>query len=132
MYLNNYQHHVQEKRIHYEPYLKSLARELRNNSTKTEVMLWLNLKGKQMCGYDFHRQKPIDKYIVDFFCNKLMLAIEIDGESHYGNREYDRIRQERLESLGIRFLRFENEEVFYNLDKVLNEIEEWIGKNSVK
>lgn len=65
------------KIIPYNPALKEKARELRNNSTKTEILLWLNLKGKQMRGYDFHRQKPIDNYIVDFFCNELMLAIEI-------------------------------------------------------
>lgn len=70
------------KIIPYNPALKEKARELRNNSTISEIFLWQFLKGKQMLGYDFHRQKPLDEYIVDFFCNELMLAIEIDGESH--------------------------------------------------
>ena len=85
-----------------------------------------------MCGYDFHRQKPLDNYIVDFFCNELMLAIEIDGLSHIGKEKYDKKRQQRLESLGIRFLRFEDEEVFYNIGKVLSDIEKWIKDNHKK
>ena len=68
---------MRRKIIPYNPALKEKARELRNNSTKTEIMLWMYLKGKQMKGYDFHRQKPLDEYIVDFFCNELLLAIEI-------------------------------------------------------
>ncbi len=118
------------KIILYNPVLKQKARELRNNSTKTEILLWQQLKGKQMRGYDFHRQKPLDEYIVDFFCNELMLAIEIDGESHFGHEEYDKIRQERLESLGVKFLRFEDEFVYYNLEQVLKTIEKWIDENN--
>jgi very-short-patch-repair endonuclease len=55
------------KTLYYNPILKKFANQLRNNSTETEIYLWLKLKGKQMYGYDFHRQKPIDNYIVDFF-----------------------------------------------------------------
>jgi very-short-patch-repair endonuclease len=118
------------KIIPYNPALKEKARELRNNSTKTEILLWINLKGKQMRGYDFHRQKPLDNYIVDFFCNELMLAIEIDGESHYGKEVYDEKRQKKLESLGVRFLRFDDSEVFYDCEKVLKSIEMWIDENA--
>ena len=122
--------YVRRKIILYNPALKEKARELRNNSTKTEILLWINLKGKQMKGYDFHRQKPIDNYIVDFFCSELMLAIEIDGESHYGKEDYDEKRQKKLESLGIRFLRFDDSEVFYNCEGVLKTIEQWIDENA--
>ena len=59
-----------------------------------------------MKGYDFHRQKPVGNYIVDFFCNKLMLAIEIDGMSHDEKINEDEERQKRIESFGISFLRF--------------------------
>jgi very-short-patch-repair endonuclease len=90
------------------------------------------LKNKQMLSYDFHRQKPLDEYVVDFFCNELMLAIEIDGLSHHNSEEYDSERQRKLETLGIRFLRFEDDEVFYNIEKVLKTIEEWINKNKNK
>ena len=79
-----------------------------------------------MKGYDFHRQKPIDNYIVDFFCNELYLAIEIYDESHYGNEIIDERRQKKLENLGIQFLRFDDLEVVHNLDGVLKRIEGWI------
>ena len=113
----------------YNPALKEKARELRNNSTKTEILLWTFLKGRQLRGFDFHRQRPIDEYIVDFFCNELMLAIEIDGVSHIGQEEYDLERQNKLEKLGVRFLRFKDDEVFYNCDYVVREIEKWIDEN---
>ncbi|MDI6760366.1 MAG: DUF559 domain-containing protein, partial [Candidatus Brocadiaceae bacterium] len=69
-------------KITYNPKLKELARNLRNNSTKSEIKLWGYLKGRQMMGYDFHRQKPIEDFIVDFFCNKSKLVIELDGYTH--------------------------------------------------
>ena len=76
--------------------------------TLSEVLLWQELKGKQVMGYDFDRQKPIDNFIVDFCCKELQLAIEIDGDSHgYEDiRAHDKQRQRRLESLGVNFLRF--------------------------
>ena len=123
---------MRRKIIPYNPTLKEKARQLRNNSTNTEILLWKFLKGRQMCGYDFHRQKPLDEYIVDFFCNELMLAIEIDGISHEGHEEYDKQRQQRLENLGIRFLRFDDNDVYYRTDKVLKEIEDWVKNKSSK
>ncbi|MDP3298220.1 MAG: endonuclease domain-containing protein [Thermodesulfovibrionia bacterium] len=115
--------------LSYDPKLKSLAIELRNNSTLSEVLLWQYLSKKQILGYDFDRQKPIDNYIVDFFCNELMLAIEIDGISHENKNEEDDIRQTRLESLGIRFLRFYDSDVKGNMQGVVTTIEEWIRVN---
>jgi len=82
-----------------------------------------------MQGFDFDRQKPIDNYIVDFFCNELMLVIEIDGESHNEKIEYDKHRQRRLESLGIRFLRLYDIDVKKNMNGVLSTIENWILNN---
>jgi len=81
--------------------------------TLSEVLLWQELKGKQMLGYDFDRQRPIDEYIVDFYCKDLQLSIEIDGESHTHEEvaENDVVRQKRLEELGVRFLRFDDLEV---------------------
>ena len=83
-----------------------------------------------MKGYDFHRQKPLGEFIVDFFCNELILAIEIDGDSHYGNEERDLTRQNKLEQFGITFLRFDDLDVKFQIDKVLKSIEEWIEKNA--
>ena len=114
----------------YNPALKEKARQLRNDSTKTEILLWTFLRSRQLRGYDFHRQKPIDEYIVDFFCNELMLAIEIDGVSHIGKEMYDAKRQRKLEDLGVRFLRFKDDDVFYNCDYVIKEIEKWVDMNT--
>jgi len=90
-------------------------------------MLWKCLKGKQILGYVFHRQKPLYYYIVDFYCPKLMLAIEIDGkESHESNEDQDKKRQLFLENRGIKFLRFKEIEVRNDLKFVLKEIEKYI------
>ncbi len=112
----------------YNPKLKELARQLRNNATLAEVLLWQQLKNKQMLGYDFHRQKPILNYIVDFFCHELALAIEIDGISHDSELAIikDQQRQTDIESLNINFLRFSDEDVKKNLEGVLIMINNWI------
>ena len=117
---------MRRKIIHYNPKLKELARKLRKNSTLSEVIMWSHLKGKQMLGYDFHRQKPLDNYIVDFYCSELSLAIEIDGESHDAKGEDDLKRQKRLESLGVSFLRFYDRDVKENVEGVLGAIEDWV------
>ncbi len=119
---------ARRKIIPYNPKLKEFARDLRNNSTLSEVLLWRKLKGSQMGGYDFHRQKPIDNYIVDFFCSELMLAIEIDGRSHDYKVTGDRERQNKLESLGIHFLRFADYEVKKDMNAVLKVIEAKINE----
>ena len=116
--------------IPYEKHLKELARDLRNNSTLSEILLWNCLKKKQLMGYDFHRQKPLDRFIVDFFCHELMLAIEIDGDSHDLKEEEDVYRQIRLEAIGVRFLRFDDWEVKNNIKKVLKAIKKWINQNT--
>lgn len=114
-------------KIHYNPKLKPLARKLRNNSTLSEILLWEVLKNKKMLGYKFLRQKPVGNYIVDFFCNKLKLIIEIDGDSHNEeNYNYDMKRQHWLESIGLTVLRFDDLEVKKDMDNVLMAIEGWI------
>jgi very-short-patch-repair endonuclease len=110
----------------YDPRLKQIARMLRNNMTLAEILLWKKLKNKQLCGLDFHRQKPIDEFVVDFFCPKLRLAIEIDGDSHEGKLERDSKRQQNIEQFGVRFLRFSDEEVKQNLEAVIDSISNWI------
>jgi very-short-patch-repair endonuclease len=116
--------------IPYNPKLKEPARKLRNDSTFTEILLWSYLKKKQMRGFDFDRQKPIDNYIVDFFCKDLKLAIEIDGESHYGKEYKDKLRDKRLNKFGITVLRFDDLDVRYKLEQVLQTIEKWIDENA--
>lgn len=115
----------------YNPRLKQLARELRKRSTLAEILLWQHLKGDQRCGYDFQRQKPIDEYIVDFFAIDLMLAVEIDGDSHLLKGEADEERQKKLEALGVRLLRFDDSAVKADIDAVVRAIDNWIEANAV-
>jgi very-short-patch-repair endonuclease len=79
-----------------------------------------------MMGYQFMRQKPINRYIVDFYCSKLKLIIEIDGISHCLNEEKDRKRQNELERLGLSFLRFDDLDIKFKMDYVLKKIKYWI------
>ena len=102
---------MKQQIIPYKPYLKELAKQLRQNSTLSEVILWNALESRQLLGYDFDRQKPLDSFIVDFYCKELMLAIEVDGDSHDYSLEVDTKRQAALEKLGVTFLRFEDREV---------------------
>jgi len=83
-----------------------------------------------MLGYDFDRQKPIDNYIIDFFCDELKLAIEIDGDTHRDKTDEDKTRQEKIEQYGIRFLRFTDLEVKKNIRNVLYTIMGWIEENT--
>lgn len=99
---------------------------MRKQGILSEVLLWKELKGKKLLGYDFHRQKPIENYVVDFFCNELMLAIEIDGSSHNENFENDKKRQTELESKGVSFLRYYDGHVKQHLGEVVEHIKNWI------
>ena len=105
--------------IPYNPKLKQFARDLRNNSTLSEVLLWRQIKG-QTLKYEFHRQVPIDEFIVDFYCHELKLAIEIDGDSHNDKYDYDVSRQTTLQDLGVKFIRFYDVDVKKNLAGVLS------------
>ncbi len=91
---------ARNKLIPYRPDLKEKARKLRNESTYSEVLLWMEIKNRKLLGYQFHRQVPMLNYIVDFYCHELMLAIEVDGDSHSAveAKAYDLKRQQRLEA----------------------------------
>jgi very-short-patch-repair endonuclease len=119
---------TKRKIIPYNPKLTQLARKLRNESTETEIYLWLKLKGKQMYGYDFHRQKPIDNYILDFFCHELLLGIEVDGYSHeiLEVHNKDIAKEKRMNELGITILRFSDFEVLRDMENVIRAIEFYI------
>src|SRR5439155_20399938 len=113
-------------RIRYDPKLKKHSRDLRNRSTLAEVLLWNQLKQRKMLGYQFMRQKPIGDYIVDFYCSRLKLVIEIDGESHREKGEADHKRQSELEELAIHFLRCQDHDVKRDMRNVLRVIQNWI------
>jgi very-short-patch-repair endonuclease len=117
--------------MYYLPYnitLKQFSRKLRNHSTKGEILLWKKLRAGSMMYYQFNRQKPLNRYIVDFYCKPLNLVIEIDGSYH--NQPLQRIkdehRQKILESMGLNFLRFTEMQVRRNIDLVLKSIQNYI------
>ena len=101
---------------------------MRNNSTKAEIRLWQELKGKKLLGYDFHRQKPLLEFIADFYCHELELVIEIDGFTHEfeETKQKDMFKQAKLEEIGLSVLRFTDEEVHSELDQVILKIEDYI------
>jgi very-short-patch-repair endonuclease len=103
-------------------YVLLLARKLRKNSSDAERLLWERLRGKRLKGMKFRRQAVFGRYILDFYCPKQRLCIEVDGTSHQGREEYDSERTLFLESAGIKVLRFENLAVHQNIDKVLQTI----------
>jgi very-short-patch-repair endonuclease len=119
------------KIIPYNPNLKDLARKLRNDSTLGEVLLWNEIKGKSI-GFDFHRQKPLLNYIVDFYCNELNLVIEVDG--HYHNHEEkaetDNYRDQELAKYDLTVIRFTEQEVRKDIANVLRTIESYIAEHT--
>ncbi|MDD2753362.1 MAG: endonuclease domain-containing protein [Candidatus Portnoybacteria bacterium] len=111
------------KFISYDAGLKDRARNLRNHMTAAERKLWFGcLRGHK---YRFIRQKIVSRYILDFYCQKLKLAIETDGDSHIGDRneEYDKNRTAALNKLGIEVIRFWNTDILNNLNEVAEIIE---------
>jgi very-short-patch-repair endonuclease len=119
--------------MYYIPYnkdLKDFARQLRKHSTKGEILLWLKLRAGSIMGYNFNRQKPIGRYIVDFYCKSLNLVIEVDGGYHCEETQMikDTERQRILETHRLNFLRFHDEEVQKDMPDVLKAIEKYIAK----
>ena len=104
---------------------KEKRRRLRKKTSGSEKIVWTYLRRKQILGERFLRQFSIDFYVLDFYCPRLRLAIEIDGDSHFINQnaiDYDKERQTYIENLGIEFLRFRNEEVNQSNDFVISVI----------
>lgn len=103
-------------------YVVQLARDMRNNLTASERLLWERLKRKQLEGYKFRCQHPIYRYILDFYCDEKLLAIELDGDIHKERKDYDEYRDDFMKSLGVKTLRFHNDVVIKNLDSVIDKI----------
>jgi very-short-patch-repair endonuclease len=101
------------------------AKRLRKRMTKVEKMLWNELRRNQLKGYYFRRQHPISYYIADFYCHAAKLVIEVDGPTHHTEegRKKDERRDKAMKEFQLTILRFRSEEVFVNLDKVVQEIE---------
>lgn len=119
-----------------QPYNKNLkqpSRDLSNNMTDAEQMLWQRLRRKQILGLQFYRQKPILNYIVDFYCPSANLVIECDGGQHYteDGRLADQIRDQVLSELGLVVLRFSNRQILTETDAVVEQIY-WIAKQRLE
>ena len=110
--------------LRYDPRMKPFARILRSNLTDSERLLWSRLRGKQILGVQFYRQKSIGEYIVDFYAPRVRLVVELDGSQHLepANVRTDAERSEYLEREGLRVLRFNNLEALRQLDAVVEEI----------
>jgi len=110
--------------IPYNRTLKSPSRQLRGNLTDAERKIWSKIRNDQIAGLRFYRQKPIGNYIVDFFCPKIKLVVEIDGGQHYemANEKRDKIRSDYLKSCRMHILRFSNLDVLNNIEAVIQKI----------
>ena len=115
----------------YNKNLKTFARNLRNKSTKAEVVLWIRaLRAKQLKGYPFRRQRPILNYSADFMCKDLKLVIEVDGYTHEFSAVIakDKRKDRDLKAAGFTVLRFTDEQVLEDIHNVIRELENWIEK----
>ena len=114
--------------IHYtKKEMQERRRQLRNNMTYSEKIVWMFLRKNQM-KVRFLRQYSVDNYVIDFYCPQLKLAVEIDGDIHDlpEQKEYDIERQKHIEQFGIKFIRIKNEELFGNPNKAFDKIENYI------
>ena len=102
---------------------KERAKELRQNMTKAEKILWQKLRANRLNGWHFRRQQIIGAFFADFYCHAAALVIEVDGEIHQTQQEYDRERTERIRDYGIEVIRFQNKEIFQQLPQVLEKID---------
>ncbi|MDO8938784.1 MAG: DUF559 domain-containing protein [Methylicorpusculum sp.] len=111
----------------YEKRLKQNSRALRSNMTEAEQALWYYLRRKQINGWQFYRQKPLGRYIVDFYCPAARLVVELDGSQHFESEhaQADQVRDQYLAGLGLRVLRFDNRQVLLETEAVV----EVIGKS---
>jgi very-short-patch-repair endonuclease len=109
------------------PHLLGRARKLRKNSTGPEQLLWSILRNRGLGGLKFRRQHPLGPFVADFCCEAKQLIVEVDGESHEGNQQQDRERQQFLESQGYTVLRVTNDDVIQDLEAVAHAIAKAAG-----
>jgi very-short-patch-repair endonuclease len=110
--------------------LRDRSREMRKKMPPAEAILWARLRGDRIGGFRFRRQHPIGIYIADFFCSRKNLVIEVDGDSHFRGPEeeqWDKDRMQHFLSIGLREIRFTNQEVLKNVDGVVNTIAHELG-----
>jgi len=108
--------------VNYLKELRELAKNNRKKPTTGEEIIWKEILMKRKIGYKFLRQKPVNRFILDFYCSELNLAIEIDGNSHNKKKNYDNARDLFLNQIGIKTIRFSNDEVIDNIENVKKKI----------
>ena len=110
--------------LFYNIKLKGYARQLRTNMTDVERLLWSKVRKKQLKGYQFYRQRIVGNYIVDFYCPKAKLIVEVNGGQHYNNKEIkkDKTRDDYMRKQGLKVLRFSDREILENLNGVIERI----------
>jgi len=110
--------------LFYNTGLKKISRQLRSNMTDAEKLLWSRLRAKQLKGIQFYRQRIIGNYIIDFYCPKANLIVELDGGQHYTDegKKKDKMRDDYMINQGYRILRFSDKEIFENLTGVIERI----------
>jgi very-short-patch-repair endonuclease len=118
----------QFQELPYNPKLKERAKELRKAGNLSEVLFWNQVKNHQFLNLDFHRQKIIGNYIVDFYCPELQLVVEIDGSSHDDKLEYDAERDAYIQGLGLKILHYDDAAVKQNLNAVMDDLKEICGE----
>jgi very-short-patch-repair endonuclease len=108
-----------------KPIIFERAKTMRQNPTIAEKTLWEQLRNNQILGLRFKHQHPIDIFIADFYCHKIKLVIEVDGDVHNSeeNKEYDQNRTAELENFGITVIRFKNEDVLDTINETKTKIE---------
>ena len=121
-----------EKHLRIRPEINQRSRELRHPLTPAEAKLWSVLRGRNLGMYKFRRQHPIGHFIIDFYCAETKLVIEVDGESHASQQEYDTARSEWLQLQGYTVIRFQNRDVWERMDDVTSEIVRTINQRTGK
>ena len=117
--------------FHTPEYVIDTAREQKLKLTQSEQLLWSKLSDKQLHGFRFRCQHAVYRYILDFYCHRAMLAVEIDGDIHKYSKEYDNYRDDFIASIGITTLRFSAEEVLKNIDCVIDQINNILLKRNI-
>jgi very-short-patch-repair endonuclease len=112
--------------LHNDPVFKTLRQKLRNNPTPAESLLWQRLRSRQFHGLKFRRQQGVGNFVVDFFCYQLLLAMEVDGDTHGSPqaRAHDKTRDDFIRSYGITMIRITNDDVLRNIDGVMTYLEQ--------
>ncbi len=103
--------------------VRQYAKDLRSKMTLSEKVLWQELRNRKLNGLKFRRQHPIDTFIADFYCHEKKLVVEIDGEIHKYQKQYDIGRTAEMKRFGINVLRFSNENILFSISSVIKEIE---------